>query len=86
MVAHDEVLDVLVLSKVGHFLVVDELFDATIDRSLSGAHSVVSELDQGRFLTHFLVFAVIDVEHDDAFASRQVHALDFDRWEHRLEH
>ena len=55
-------------------MVVDKLFDASIDGSLSCRDTVVAELDQGRLfvfssrvLRSFLV--LFDIEHDDSLAS-----------------
>ena len=88
LVSHDKVLDVFVLSEIWHFLVIDKLLDTSIDTSLPGTYTIVSELNQGRslVLTTFLILAFIDIEHDHAFTCRQVHALDLNRGEQRLYH
>ena len=89
-VAQDEVLDGLVLGEVWNFLVVDKLFDASVNGALASTHSVMSEFNEralvrGRFFTISSLF-VYDVEKHDALAGRQVHALHLDRGEHRLDH
>ena len=61
LILEDEVSDVIELGKVWSFLIVDKLFDSTIDSSLSSADSIVSELNDlvTRISLSFLLLTTI---------------------------
>jgi len=70
--------NVVEAGQVGHFLVVDQLLEAAIDRPLPCTDSVVAEL--------YLVCVCCLVKHDQALAGGDVEVLDFEVGEHGLNH
>lgn len=71
------VSNIIVAGQVRHLIFVHQLLDTPVDLSLSRTHAVMSEFD---------LVVIIQIEQNDAFASRKVHGLDLQRWEHRLDH